>query len=61
MGVALVPRMAAVPRDGVIMRELHADRPVRHVVAAVRRGAEQAAAVATVLEALRTAADERGA
>ncbi|CAM5257563.1 LysR family transcriptional regulator OS=Streptomyces tendae OX=1932 GN=GUR47_09185 PE=3 SV=1 [Streptomyces tendae] len=59
MGVALVPRMAAVPRDGVAMRELHADRPVRHVVAAVRKGAEEAPAVATVLRALRTAADQR--
>ncbi|NEB15328.1 LysR substrate-binding domain-containing protein, partial [Streptomyces coelicoflavus] len=56
MGVALVPRMAAVPRDGVVMRELHADRPVRHVVAAVRKGAEDAPAVATVLTALRAAA-----
>ncbi|MFJ7772168.1 LysR family transcriptional regulator [Streptomyces sp. NPDC097107] len=59
MGVALVPRMAAVPRDGVLMRELHADRPVRHVVAAVRRGAGEGAAVGTVLTALRTAADAR--
>ncbi|MCG8968258.1 MULTISPECIES: LysR family transcriptional regulator [Streptomyces] len=59
MGVALVPRMAAVPRDGVVMRELRADRPVRHVVAAVRRGAGEGAAVATVLTALRTAADAR--
>ncbi len=59
MGVALVPRMAAVPRDGVTMRELRTDRPVRHVVAAVRRGAAEAATVATVLTALRTAADAR--
>lgn len=59
MGVALVPRMAAVPRDGVVMRELHADRPVRHVVAAVRKGAGEGAAVGTVLTALRTAADAR--
>ncbi len=59
MGVALVPRMAAVPRDGVAMRELRADRPVRHVVAAVRKGAEEAAATAAVLTALRAAAEER--
>ncbi|MFD8204133.1 LysR family transcriptional regulator [Streptomyces sp. NPDC059701] len=59
MGVALVPRMAAVHRDGVVMRDLHEDRPVRHVVAAVRRGAGEGAAVATVLTALRTAADAR--
>lgn len=51
--------MAAVPRGGVAMRELRADRPVRHVVAAVRKGAEEGAAVATVLTALRTAADAR--
>ncbi|MEU6092893.1 LysR family transcriptional regulator [Streptomyces sp. NPDC047085] len=56
MGVALVPRMAAGRRDGVVMRELSADRPVRHVVAAVRRGAEAGAAVAKALEALRDAA-----
>jgi DNA-binding transcriptional LysR family regulator len=53
MGVALVPRMAAVPRDGVAMRELTTERPVRHVVAAVRRGAEDAPAVGRVLDALR--------
>ncbi len=57
MGVALVPRMAAVRRDGVVMRELRADRPRRHVVAAVRKGARDAPAVARVLDALRTAAD----
>ncbi|MEV3855347.1 LysR family transcriptional regulator [Streptomyces sp. NPDC050095] len=53
MGVALVPRMAAVRRDGVVMCALGADRPVRHVVAAVRRGAEDGAAVGRVLDALR--------
>ncbi|MFF3345172.1 LysR family transcriptional regulator [Streptomyces sp. NPDC002779] len=56
MGVALVPRMAAVPRDGVAMRELATERPVRHVVAAVRRGAEDAPAVGRVLDALREVA-----
>jgi DNA-binding transcriptional LysR family regulator len=61
MGVALVPRMAAVPRAGVVMRELGADRPHRHVVAAVRRGAEEGAAVGRVLEVLReVAADPAG-
>ncbi|MFE0869286.1 LysR family transcriptional regulator [Streptomyces rochei] len=59
MGVALVPRTAAVPRTGVVMRELRADRPVRHVVAAVRRGAGEGAALGTVLTALRTAARAR--
>ncbi|MFJ3226900.1 LysR substrate-binding domain-containing protein [Streptomyces sp. NPDC086783] len=56
MGVALVPRMASVPRDGVVMRRLDADRPHRHVVAAVRRGADEGAAVGRVLDALREAA-----
>ncbi|CAM5708325.1 LysR family transcriptional regulator OS=Streptomyces alboniger OX=132473 GN=CP975_12055 PE=3 SV=1 [Streptomyces alboniger] len=55
MGVALVPRMAAVRRDGVLMRVLAADRPRRHVVAAVRRGAAGGAAVARVLAELREA------
>ncbi|MFD7864975.1 LysR family transcriptional regulator [Streptomyces sp. NPDC059783] len=59
MGVALVPRMASAERqarDGVVMRALDADRPRRHVVAAVRRGAESGPAVARVLDALRTVA-----
>jgi len=56
MGVALVPRTAAVRRDGVAMRELTADRPRRHVVVAVRKGAGEGAAVGRVLEALRTVA-----
>ncbi|MHB9851222.1 LysR substrate-binding domain-containing protein [Streptomyces sp. Tue6028] len=59
MGVALVPRMAAARREGVVMRELAGERPHRHVVAAVRRGAEEGAAVGFVLGALREAA--RGA
>ncbi|MFE7171511.1 LysR family transcriptional regulator [Streptomyces sp. NPDC057616] len=58
MGVALVPRTAMVRRDGVAMRELTADRPRRHVVAAVRKGAGEGAAVGRVLTALRTAAEE---
>ena len=56
MGVALVPRMAAVPRGGVVMREVGEQRPVRHVVAAVRRGSEAGAAVGRVLSALRAVA-----
>ncbi|MEV6838301.1 LysR family transcriptional regulator [Streptomyces sp. NPDC051133] len=56
MGVALVPRMAAGRRAGVVLRELTTDRPVRHVVAAVRRGGETGPPVARVLEALRDAA-----
>lgn len=57
MGVALVPRMAgagASGRGGVAMREL-AERPHRHVVAAVRRGAEGSPTVSHVLTALRGA------
>ncbi|MGA5097974.1 LysR family transcriptional regulator [Streptomyces lavendulocolor] len=57
MGIALVPRMAAAERtSGVVMRVLEADQPRRHVVAAVRRGAETAPAVARLLAALREAA-----
>lgn len=53
MGVALVPRMAARERrEGVVMRVLEADRPRRHVVAAVRHGASGGPAVARVLAAL---------
>ncbi|MFI2782902.1 LysR substrate-binding domain-containing protein [Streptomyces sp. ALB3] len=55
MGVALIPRMVSAsdrPRDGVVMRVLEADRPCRHVVAAVRQGAERGPAVARVLSAL---------
>ncbi|MGW0733587.1 LysR family transcriptional regulator [Streptomyces sp. NPDC002851] len=59
MGIALVPRMAAVRRAGVAMCVLSGDQPRRHVVAAVRRGAEEGPAVARVLEALRTAASQR--
>ncbi|MEU8622257.1 LysR family transcriptional regulator [Streptomyces sp. NPDC048623] len=61
MGVALVPRMAAAERrtgSGVVMRVLSADQPRRHVVAAVRRGAEEGPAVARVLAALRQAATQ---
>ncbi|QIP86477.1 LysR family transcriptional regulator [Streptomyces sp. Tu 2975] len=61
MGVALVPRMAAGRRDGVLMRPLGTDRPRRHVLAAVRRGAESAPGVARVLDALREVASERTA
>ncbi|MEV6170519.1 LysR family transcriptional regulator [Streptomyces sp. NPDC051954] len=57
MGVALVPRMAAVPREGVVMRELGRDRPVRYVVAAVRKGAEERGALRRVLGALREVAE----
>ncbi|WP_392670523.1 LysR substrate-binding domain-containing protein [Streptomyces sp. LN785] len=53
MGVALVPRMASAERRGrVVMRVLEADLPRRHVVMAVRQGAEGGPAVARVLAAL---------
>lgn len=60
MGVALVPRMASAERrsrGGVVMRALDADQPRRHVVAAVRQGAERGPAVARVLAALTTTAE----
>ncbi|MEV0978161.1 LysR family transcriptional regulator [Streptomyces sp. NPDC049915] len=57
MGVALVPRMAAVPRTGVAMRRLSEDSPVRHVLAATRRGTTEAPAVARLLQALREASN----
>ncbi|MFJ9635507.1 LysR family transcriptional regulator [Streptomyces sp. NPDC101178] len=58
MGIALVPRMASREqrREGVVMRVLEADQPRRHVVAAVRHGAESGPAVARVLTALTEAA-----
>ncbi|WP_328910187.1 LysR substrate-binding domain-containing protein [Streptomyces sp. NBC_00234] len=57
MGIALIPRMASRERsDGVVMRVLEADQPRRHVVAAVRQGAEEGPAVARVLAALRAVA-----
>lgn len=59
LGIALIPRMASRERsDGVVMRVLDADQPRRHVVAAVRQGAESGPAVARVLAALRTVADQ---
>ncbi|MBB6174226.1 DNA-binding transcriptional LysR family regulator [Nocardiopsis mwathae] len=61
LGVALVPRLAA-PRSGggAVIRELPADRPRRHVVSAVRAGAEDRPHVARVLRALGEAAAGRG-
>ncbi|MFE9843365.1 LysR family transcriptional regulator [Streptomyces goshikiensis] len=61
MGVALIPRMAAGRPTGVTVRDLGRDRPVRHVIAATRRGADAAPAVARVLDALREAAHLRTA
>ncbi|MER5732733.1 LysR family transcriptional regulator [Streptomyces sp. NPDC002138] len=59
MGVALVPRMAVTRRAyEVAVRVLEADRPARHVIAALRRGAEATPAVARVLTALREAAPQ---
>ncbi|WP_406267958.1 LysR family transcriptional regulator [Streptomyces sp. NBC_00191] len=61
MGVALIPRMAAERGDraGVVMRVLSADQPQRHVVAAVRRGAEEGRGVGRVVAALRGVAARR--
>ncbi|QKW49892.1 LysR family transcriptional regulator [Streptomyces buecherae] len=64
MGVALVPRMAMVAEYGgadpaVAVRVLRTDRPCRHVVAAVRKGAEGAPGLARVLDALHAVAAAR--
>ncbi|WP_175411980.1 LysR family transcriptional regulator [Streptomyces sp. TRM64462] len=60
MGVALVPRMAGASRTpGVTVRGLTPDPPRRHVIAAVRRGAESTPALAHVLTALRETAGAR--
>ncbi|MEU3917726.1 LysR family transcriptional regulator [Streptomyces sp. NPDC029004] len=61
MGVALIPRMAAERGDraGVVMRVLSADQPRRHVVAAVRSGAEEARGAGRVVAALRGVAARR--
>ncbi|MFF3398130.1 LysR family transcriptional regulator [Streptomyces sp. NPDC002659] len=61
MGVALIPRMAAERGDraGVVMRVLSADQPRRHVVAAVRKGAEDGRGVGRVVAALRGVAARR--
>ncbi|MFJ3879628.1 LysR family transcriptional regulator [Streptomyces sp. NPDC090077] len=52
MGVALVPRMVAARASGVTVRTLTHDRPTRHVIAALRRGADAGPAVSRVLGAL---------
>ncbi|MFD7916723.1 MULTISPECIES: LysR family transcriptional regulator [unclassified Streptomyces] len=59
MGVALVPRMVSSRASGVAVRVLSRDRPTRHVLAAVRRGAESAPALSHVLAALRAVAAAR--
>ncbi|MFB6823358.1 LysR family transcriptional regulator [Streptomyces virginiae] len=59
MGVALVPRMVSSRASGVAVRVLSRDRPTRHVLAAVRRGAESAPALSRVLAALRAVASAR--
>ncbi|MEU9085643.1 LysR family transcriptional regulator [Streptomyces sp. NPDC048357] len=56
MGVALVPRMVSSRASGVAVRVLAHERPTRHVIAAVRRGAEAAPALSHVLAALRAVA-----
>lgn len=53
LGVALIPRLAQVtPRPGVLLRPVAGEPPARHLLAACRRGAERAPAVAAVLEAV---------
>ncbi|MFJ7159235.1 LysR family transcriptional regulator [Streptomyces sp. NPDC101118] len=60
MGVALIPRMAAARAAAVAVRPLPHDRPLRHVIAATRRGADSAPALSRVLTALREAAAPDG-
>ncbi|WP_236240714.1 LysR family transcriptional regulator [Streptomyces sp. CC228A] len=60
MGVALIPRMAATAgTGGAVVRPLTPDPPRRHVLAAVRSGAEASPAIARVLTALRESANAR--
>jgi DNA-binding transcriptional LysR family regulator len=59
MGIALVPRMAAMGglRQEVAVRPLDADRPRRRIVGAVRGGAEESPLLRRTLGALRQAAE----
>lgn len=59
MGIALLPRLIAPSTRGVVVRELPADRPQRHIVAAVRRGAELSPRLPAVLRVLQQAAEEK--
>ncbi|WP_160049893.1 MULTISPECIES: LysR family transcriptional regulator [unclassified Nocardiopsis] len=53
MGVALIPRLAAVgDTPGISLRVPHPDQPRRHVVTAVRSGSEGRPQIAAVLRAL---------
>ena len=58
-GICLIPRLAPVPADAPVTRvPLRGTvRPVRHLVACVRRGSERLPAIAHGLTALRAAAD----
>ncbi|MEZ0093261.1 LysR family transcriptional regulator [Streptacidiphilus sp. EB129] len=59
LGVALVPRLAnAAHTPGVVVRELSADQPRRHVVAVTRRGTGLAPHIAPMLTALRRTAEQ---
>jgi DNA-binding transcriptional LysR family regulator len=57
MGVSLVPRLARAGQEGVVLRELPADRPVRHVIGAVRTPTRR---LQPVLRALRDVAASQG-
>jgi DNA-binding transcriptional LysR family regulator len=60
MGVALVPAMAlGAVHDGVVVRRIRGDEPVRHVVALTRPALARDGAVPGMLSALRVAADEQ--
>ncbi len=62
LGLALVPRLINTgAREDVVIRALDAERPTRHVFAAVRRGSETVPHLAAVLNALVTAAEVKRA
>src|SRR5438270_6021298 len=53
VGVALIPQLALSPaRDGIVVRPLHPETPVRNVVVATARSAEVAAPTAAMLTVL---------
>jgi DNA-binding transcriptional LysR family regulator len=62
LGLALVPRLIDTSgHDDVVIRELGANKPTRHLFAAVRRGAESAPHLEAVLTALVEVAEAKAA
>lgn len=52
LGVALIPRLGAADRPGVVLREVRRPEPVRTIYAAVRENASAQSALSTLLRAL---------